>query len=122
MRISDWSSDVCSSDLALPAATAPVATAPAATDPEVPAVDLERAALQAAEASLSPEQRREIQRDLRALGHYGGAIDGSFGPGTRTAIESYQKVAGLDATGYQIGRAHVRTPITNAHLVLRFPL
>src|SRR3546814_13622518 len=87
MRISDWSSDVCSSDLALPAATAPVATAPAATDPEVPAVDLERAALQAAEASLSPEQRREIQRDLRALGHYGGAIDGSFGPGTRTAIE-----------------------------------
>src|SRR3546814_12728562 len=73
MRISDWSSDVCSSDL-----------------------------------GLTAEARREIQRDLRALGHYGGSIDGSFGPGTRKAIEGYQKVAGLDATGFLPPAARAR--------------
>src|SRR3546814_6277661 len=62
----------------------------------------------AAEAGLTAEARREIQRDLRALGHYGGSIDGSFGPGTRKAIEGYQKVAGLDATGFLPPAARAR--------------
>ncbi|MGF1632055.1 MAG: protein kinase [Kiloniellaceae bacterium] len=94
---------------ATPEATAQVAApaaeeaAPAeqvATLPEGPSVNLQTASLQAGEGSLSADDRREIQRDLRALGHYRGAIDGSFGQGTRAGIESYQKVAGVEATGY----------------------
>jgi TPR repeat protein len=68
--------------------------------PETPAVDLQTASLQAMESGLSADDRREIQRDLRALGHYSGTIDGAFGPGTRAGIEAYQKVAGLEPTGY----------------------
>ncbi|MPZ11755.1 MAG: protein kinase [Kiloniellaceae bacterium] len=73
--------------------------------PQASAADLQLAMLRAAEAELTAEQRREIQRDLRALGHYEGTIDGSFGPGTRTAIAKYQKVAALDATGYLLPEA-----------------
>jgi serine/threonine-protein kinase len=73
--------------------------------PQASAADLQLTMLAAAEAEFTAEQRREIQRDLRALGHYEGAIDGSFGPGTRTAIAKYQKVAALDATGYLLPEA-----------------
>ena len=58
------------------------------------------AALAAAEAALTRGEKLEIQRDLRALGHYAGGIDGSFGPGTRAGIERYQQVAGVEPTGY----------------------
>ncbi|WP_299616877.1 protein kinase [Pelagibius sp.] len=68
--------------------------------PEPSAVDLREAALKAAEAQLTREEKREIQRDLRALGHYRGGIDGQFGPGTRAGIETFQRVAGLEVTGY----------------------
>ena len=68
--------------------------------PPASAADLQLAMLRAAEADLTADQRRDIQRDLRALGHYAGGIDGDFGPGTRRAIEAYQKVAGLEPTGY----------------------
>ena len=42
---------------------------------------------------------REIQRRLKALGYYAGAIDGVAGPVTRAAIRGFQKSAGLAATG-----------------------
>lgn len=49
---------------------------------------------------LTREERREIQRDLAALNHYARAIDGIFGAGTRSAIESWQRSEGLRETGY----------------------
>lgn len=45
-----------------------------------------------------PALRANIQRALAWFGHYNGAIDGVFGPGTRTAIASWQTAQGLAAS------------------------
>ncbi|QYK42755.1 MAG: peptidoglycan-binding protein [Paracoccaceae bacterium] len=42
----------------------------------------------------SPASRRAIQTRLRAYGYYRGGIDGTFGPGTRAAIEAYARDTG----------------------------
>lgn len=49
---------------------------------------------------LSRDARREIQRDLTLLGYGTRGIDGIFGPGTRSAITSWQRDNGMDATGF----------------------
>lgn len=41
--------------------------------------------------TLSLAARKEIQKRLRDAGHYDGAIDGRFGPGTKRAIEALAK-------------------------------
>src|SRR3546814_10638119 len=46
-----------------------------------------------------------IQLLLEEAGHSPGPVDGQWGPRTQR----------------EIGRAHVRTPVTNAHLVCRLP-
>jgi len=48
---------------------------------------------------LSRAQRREVQERLIALGFDIGAADGVIGARTRTAIESFQRSAGLEADG-----------------------
>lgn len=66
----------------------------------------------AAEAALnlSRDARREIQRDLSILDYDPRGIDGIFGPGTRGAIQGWQRTQGLDVTGYlsgnQVSRLH----------------
>lgn len=52
------------------------------------------------EPVLSTQQMRAIQQGLAARGHYTGAIDALFGPGTRNAIRAYQADIGAQATGY----------------------
>ncbi|NWH09484.1 MAG: SEL1-like repeat protein [Alphaproteobacteria bacterium] len=42
---------------------------------------------------------RSLQHALRALGLYGGAIDGEIGPGSRRAIERFQRRLGASETG-----------------------
>src|SRR3546814_10776841 len=79
MRISDWSSDVCSSDLA---------GRPGGR----------RARHQ---RPRGPDQRRSRRAD--PVGQCLGCVD----RGNHRGQELYQ----------EIGRAHVRTPVTNAHLV-----
>ncbi|MFL5333022.1 MAG: peptidoglycan-binding protein [Geminicoccaceae bacterium] len=42
---------------------------------------------------------RDIQEQLDKTGHLDGKADGSFGPGTKSAVEAFQKAAGLKPTG-----------------------
>ena len=41
----------------------------------------------------------DVQRALKRRGYYSGAIDGDIGPGSRSAIRSYQADRGLAVTG-----------------------
>src|SRR3546814_2296842 len=99
MRISDWSSDVCSSDLIL----SRYDDAPRALD---------RAAKDARELSqLVGETMNGLAKATK---------ENPLGAGIYT-----QEMADADARRIQygvqkqIGRAHVRTPVTNAHHVSR---
>jgi Putative peptidoglycan binding domain len=42
---------------------------------------------------------RALQRELAALGYSPGAIDGSYGPSTKAAVEQFQRASGLTADG-----------------------
>lgn len=77
------------------------ATAPPPDTAAAPATEtMDLAALQAAEARLSTEERRQIQRALRSRGLYRGYIDAIFGPLTRAAIRQLQRDAQAAETGY----------------------
>ena len=51
------------------------------------------------ERALDGAARKELQRALKWEGHYGGAIDGDFGPGTRRAMAAWQAAEGHAPTG-----------------------
>ena len=51
------------------------------------------------EANWSEEDKREVQRALRAFGHFTGEPDGNFGLRTRAAIKQFQSFAGDPETG-----------------------
>ncbi|TIM10592.1 extracellular solute-binding protein [Mesorhizobium sp.] len=53
-----------------------------------------------AKLGLGSEALAGVQALLTEAGEYSGRKDANFGPGTRKAIESLQRSAGLDATGY----------------------
>ncbi len=44
--------------------------------------------------SYSTRERRQIQKRLSAYGYYRGGIDGSFGPGTYSAVTAYAQDQG----------------------------
>lgn len=54
------------------------------------------------EAELSPQDAIDVQRLLRDPGHLpsNAAIDGVYGPATRTAIVAWQQAAGVTVTGF----------------------
>lgn len=52
---------------------------------------------------LSRDQRRQIQRDLSILDIDPRGIDGLFGPGSRTAIATWQRRNGYEPSGYLAG-------------------
>lgn len=56
-------------------------------------------AVREAKIASSREDILELQRRLRAVGLYAGALDGHFGELTRVAIRAYQKANGLLETG-----------------------
>lgn len=47
----------------------------------------------------SGQEVKEVQRRLKLWGYYNGAVDGSFGAGTRNAVIAFQKKNGLKADG-----------------------
>lgn len=50
--------------------------------------------------NLSREQRRQIQRSLKLLGHSPRGIDGIFGPGSRAAVKAWQSAQGYTPSSY----------------------
>lgn len=93
-----------------PAEGAPVAADPAASataaeptpepapEPE-PAPDEDRQQARDSEALLTPEERKDLQTALQWFGYYPAAIDGAFGPGTRTSMSAWQEARGYEGTG-----------------------
>jgi Putative peptidoglycan binding domain len=51
------------------------------------------------EVALYRDTVRALQERLAATGHLDGKADGAFGPGTKRAVEAFQKESGLPATG-----------------------
>src|SRR3546814_5116434 len=101
MRISDWSSDVCSSDLSHPRWRTfhdAIRTSARATEVE--------------NRMVRTVARRRIRRTGDLL-RYACILGDPVG--------SCQHYAATRAPR-PIGRAHVRTPVTNAHIVCRLPL
>ena len=53
----------------------------------------------AIEETLTKDEKKELQKALKWAGYYGSSIDGAFGTGTRAAMETWQKAAGVTSTG-----------------------
>ncbi|MBC7478152.1 MAG: peptidoglycan-binding protein [Pseudorhodobacter sp.] len=53
----------------------------------------------AAEAALTEPDRQLLQEALKWYGFYSGALDGSFGKGTRASFAAWQAANGFDETG-----------------------
>ncbi len=84
-----------------------------------------------ADGGGTPDQVRELQRDLRRLGYLRRTIDGSFGPGTSRAVMALQHdllandgrssqgdgAAPVRLTGYNKGRVTTPTGIVDQSLV-----
>lgn len=45
------------------------------------------------------EEVRQVQKKLKELGYYSGAVDGIFGSGTQKAVRAFQKNCGLTVDG-----------------------
>ena len=45
------------------------------------------------------EEVRQIQKKLKSLGHYNGAVDGIYGTATKKAVIAFQKSCGITADG-----------------------
>ncbi len=45
------------------------------------------------------EEVRSIQKKLKSLGFYGGAVDGIYGTATKNAVTAFQKSCGIKADG-----------------------
>src|SRR3546814_3231739 len=108
MRISDWSSDVCSSDL--PGGAERRWPRNACGRARLPAF-AERAGLAAGRAGIQPGRA-----DTGTTGRLGGAATAT---GRRADA---QTACHAHVTRHEIGRAHVSTPVTHAHLVCRLLL
>src|SRR3546814_9204990 len=152
MRISDWSSDVCSSDL-MPARVRHFLTA--AVEEGLPAKSLDNAAMERLKAYRWPGNVRELENLVRRLAalysqevigvdvidtELAEAPEGARAPeehrheGLAAAVERHLREyfaahkEGLPAAGLherilqEIGRAPVCTPVTNSHLVFRILL
>ncbi|SFR43150.1 Putative peptidoglycan binding domain-containing protein [Yoonia tamlensis] len=62
----------------------------------------------ASEAALDRPAKEDLQIALRWAGHYDAAIDGSFGRGTRAAMEAWQIANGEEPTGVLTTRQRAR--------------
>jgi hypothetical protein len=63
-------------------------------------VTLPRVGAAGDEAVWTSDQKSEVQRALKALGHLQGEPDGDFGSATRAAIKQFQSFEGMPETGF----------------------
>src|SRR3546814_5015663 len=113
MRISDWSSDVCSSDLNSPDGPNLLFRVPGGPWRRRLTVKLGRFAV---DSRTRPGPARGPIRAATAVPSGAGSLLGHRIPRKRALPR------GPYLTHEQIGRAHVCTPVTNAHLVCRLLL
>src|SRR3546814_2719529 len=113
MRISDWSSDVCSSDLT-----------PVQQDFLGQLGLLQPAAVELSEvgAPLVPSPWREINTMTISYGHGLAVSPLQLTAAVAAIVNGGSAVRPTLLLQDQIGRAHVCTPVTNAHLVCRLLL
>src|SRR3546814_9598789 len=124
MRISDWSSDVCSSDLHLPWAAL-----------VAPGVVLNKdGSFSRVLAFRGPDLESATEAELISVAARANNVLKRFGSGWALHVEAERREAlGYPASRFpdaaswlvdeerraEIGRAHVCTPVTNAQLVCR---
>src|SRR3546814_1173732 len=112
MRISDWSSDVCSSDL-----IACVGRTPAEETVAQTRALGRRAEIVSADLSTIKPVGRVVDETVEKLGRLDILVNNAG---------IIRRADSLDFTeedwDAEIGRAHVGTPVTNAHLVCRLVL
>src|SRR3546814_2232719 len=112
MRISDWSSDVCSSDLAI--------LAKAMSEESLKQV---AAIISAKKVSLTPEEARELAKRALKFKQERGRLPSITSPDAwekrmAEGVAFLERMKAEAANGSSaIGRAHVRTQVNNAHLV-----
>src|SRR3546814_2746977 len=105
MRISDWSSDVCSSDLQVRTMLIGLVVDSAC---DLPKEFIERHAIEILPIAVRIDGTTEVDyRDQAA---------------TLAFLDSHIAERGVNAETIQIGRAHDCTPVTNAQPVCRLPL
>src|SRR3546814_4383636 len=115
MRISDWSSDVCSSDLDLESVRQS-ADAKIRTERGQPMVFAQETASGEDFADYINWREKHPSDDVMTQ-----LLHAEFKDETGT-MRKLTRGELLAMINMQIGRAHVRTPVTNAHLVCRLPL
>ncbi len=81
-----------------PAAT-PTTTEAAIPDDPVDAPDETPNEARASESLLTRDEKKDLQIALRWAGFYDAAIDGSYGRGTRAAMQAWQEANNQEATG-----------------------
>lgn len=67
--------------------------------PPIEEADETRGEALTSERALNRQEREALQIGLQWAGFYNAAIDGSFGPGTRAAMEAWQTANNQEATG-----------------------
>src|SRR3546814_7640504 len=116
MRISDWSSDVCSADLIILVGDVK----------QLGSVEAGAAFAQLQSAGMETAKLAEIVRQTNAATKE--AVLASIEGDAKKALAALDRSGGQiienadRSTRFEIGRAHVLTPVTNAHLVCRLLL
>lgn len=88
-----------SAEVEAPSAPAPAPENAAPTPDPLRSPDEDVAAARASEAALDRAAKQDLQVALKWAGHYNGAIDGLYGPGTRASMAAWQEEQRYPPTG-----------------------
>lgn len=77
---------------------------------------------QRAEATLTREERQDLQSALQWFGFYNAAIDGAFGRGTRASMAAWQEANGFEATGVMTTAQRAQMLSTRATIIAELGL